>query len=180
MHDSKPLVLPKTDVSIILRVIKYLRLYDRSVLDDRGFVDWFLDEIAFALTDEAMEQAAARLSQRLQNVLVERITTIPNEVNPGERSSCGGRGQTAAELADLNARLLRVANVLSGLSQRSFSVEEIVGMPYDTKSEYLFGLDTVPGSSCRHPGCELPHVINSVFCPEHHYEMLNGPSSCSG
>ena len=172
MHEKEPLLLPKTDVEIILKVVKKVRVFHRDLITDRELIAAFFNDMAFAHTDHAVEQVAARLPKNVYPILREFITRIQSEENPGNRFVLAPHQVTDAELGDLNDRVRHIAAVLADFVQSPVAAKEIVDLPFDAKSEFLFHLDTVPGTSCRKDSCDLPRIELGVFCPEHHYEML--------
>ena len=172
MHEIEPLLLPKTDVEIILQVMKKVRVFHRDVITARELIAAFFNDLAFAQTDLTIEQAAARLPKSVHLILRECISEIQNEENPANRFVLAPHQLADSELGDRNDRVRHIASVLSGFVQCPVAAKEIVDLPYDAKTEFLFHLDTVPGTSCRKDSCDLPCIELGVFCPEHHYEML--------
>lgn len=70
-----------------------------------------------------------------------------------------------------NERIRHVAEVLKGFLECPVAVRDIAELPCDAKSGFLFHRNC-SCTSCRKAGCGLPCATISVFCPEHHYQML--------
>jgi hypothetical protein len=45
---------------------------------------------------------------------------------------------------------------------------------FDVEWENLRRSEIILGEPCQHPGCVHPRIALSIYCPWHHYEMIQG------
>lgn len=170
---TEPLLLPKTDVEVILRISQKLPLYVRGLITDVELINTVIEFLTYAKTDEGIQQTAARLPQAVLKPLSEFIAQIESGKSPGILFTIPPGQPTDEEREERNRRVRHIVGVLADFIKRPVAEREIAGFPHDEKAEFLFRLNTVAETTCKQEGCELSRVKYGVFCPEHHYEMLH-------
>lgn len=174
-----PLLLSQIDCDVVARVERLANQIGRCGIGPEEMTDSFLTLLAFAESDTAVRQAVARLPRIVHPALKRQVTQLLATEHPGLLFVFKPHEPADGELVTLDARVQKIAAVLLRSIKTPEPVIPVTCEEVDRKSEFIAQCETVPDATCRTAGCCRPRVTHGVFCPEHHFEMLQQLGACS-